>query len=156
MHIRAPASQRGMWMLFAVAHAALVIHHAALMVVLPGGRAADPSPAVPGAVLMPCCNGLDSFETYESCACNRSFLHSPGYRNDAIQCVVRREGGGSKAPTRYSIYLESQNKFLMGASQARSTFQAMGINRAAHYTLSLDPKVPARCSAVHHAPALTL
>ena len=68
-------------------------------------------------------------------------MHTPGYRNDAIQCVVRREGGLAKGPTGYSIYLEAQNKFLMGATQARSTFQAMGINRAAHYTLSLDPKV---------------
>ena len=69
-------------------------------------------------------------------------MHSIGYKNEPIQCLVRREVSAAKGTVVYSLFLEAQSKFLMGASQARSTFQAMGLNRAAHYTISLDQQAP--------------
>ena len=68
-------------------------------------------------------------------------MHTMGYKKDPIQCMVRREPSSAKGTVVYSLFLEAQSKFLMGASQSRSTFQAMGLNRAAHYTISLDQQV---------------
>ena len=78
----------------------------------------------------------------------RAFVHSMGYKNEAIQCLVRRESSASKGTVVYSLFLEAQSKFLMGACQSRSTFQAMGLNRAAHYTISLDQQ--ARSATMQH------